>query len=239
MRATEFEFRYRSWFIRLTYLAGFGCYWFDSQNTAVVLVRWILSRRDPDLNSLAARHALHGLFAVSAGLVTCAAWMRTWGSAYLRSEVVQDAAVRTERLVADGPYRHLRNPLYFGSMLLATGMSALASRTGAVVLILGNLLIFLRLMGREEEALAESQGEAYQAYAAAVPRFWPSLRPCLPAGGLQPRYRQAFLGEAWVWSFALSGIVFAWKLDGHLYYIILCVSAVFYFLMRMSQRRHG
>src|SRR5208282_256162 len=100
---------------------------------------------------------------------------------------------RTEKLVADGPYRHLRNPLYFGNMLLAAGLALLASRTGSVVLILGNLLIVLRLIGREETALAQSQGEAYRAFLATVPRLWPSLRPRLPSGGLQPKWFQAFL----------------------------------------------
>jgi protein-S-isoprenylcysteine O-methyltransferase Ste14 len=87
-------------------------------------------------------------------LVTAGAWIRTWGGAYLRSEVVHDSAVHTERLVADGPYRHLRNPLYLGNMFLAVGMSQCwPVEPGGVVLILGNLLIVLRLIGREEAAL--------------------------------------------------------------------------------------
>jgi hypothetical protein len=197
----------------------------------------MFSARDPHLDSLAARHALQVLFALSAALVTAAAWIRTWGGAYLRTEVVHDGAVRTEKLVADGPYRRLRNPLYLGSMLLAAGMAMLASRTGAVVLILGNLLIVLRLIGREEAALGQAQGEGYRTFLAAVPRLWPSLRPRLPAGDLQPRWLQSFLGEAWMWTFALDGFLFAWKLDEHLYYTILWVSGAAYFLMRIVQER--
>jgi protein-S-isoprenylcysteine O-methyltransferase Ste14 len=233
MRATDFEFRNRLWFICLTYFVGFGSYRFDHLNAAVALARWMFRGSDPHLDSLAARHALQGLFALSATLVTAAAWIRTWGGTYLRSEVVHDVVVHTEKLVADGPYRHLRNPLYFGSTLLATGMAALASRTGGVVLILGNLLIVLRLIGHEEAALVQSQGEAYRTFLATVPRFWPSLRPRLPAGGMQPRWFQAFLGEAWMWSFAVDGFLFAWKLDGRLYQIILWVSGAVYFLMRV------
>ncbi|MGA3328335.1 MAG: isoprenylcysteine carboxylmethyltransferase family protein [Terriglobia bacterium] len=231
MRATEFEFRHRFWFICLTYFVGFGCYSFDHLNATDVLALWIFSRSDPHLKSLVARQAIQCLFVLSAVLITAAAGIRTWGGAYLRSEVVHDGAVRTERLVADGPYRHLRNPLYFGNMLLAAGMAMLASRTGSVVIILGNLFIVLRLIGREEAAMVQSQGEAYKAFVAAVPRLWPSLRPRLPASGTQPRWLQAFLGEAWMWTFALNGFLFAWKLDFHLYYTLLWVSAVAYFLM--------
>jgi protein-S-isoprenylcysteine O-methyltransferase Ste14 len=231
MRATEFEFRNRFWFILLAYFVGFGLYQVDHMNTVEALVRWGFRGSDPHLDSLAARHALQAIFALSAALVAAAAWIRTWGSAYLRSEVVHDSAVHTERLVADGPYRHLSNPLYLGNLLLAAGMALLASRTGAVVLILGNLLIVLRLIGREEAALTEVQGDAYRAYLAAVPRLWPSLRPRLPAGRLQAKWPQAFLGEAWMWTFAVNGFLFVWKLDGRLYNLILGVSAVAYFVM--------
>ncbi len=231
MRATEFEFRYRFWFILLVYFVGFGWYNIDHVNAVDALARWVFRGSDPDLNSLTARHVLQCVFALSAALVAAAAWIRTWGGAYLRREVVHDTAVHTERLVADGPYRHLRNPLYFGNMLMATGLAALASRMGAVILIVGNLLIVLRLIGREEAALVEAQGEAYRAFMAKVPRFWPSLRPRLPSGGMQSRWPQAFLGEAWVWCFAANGFLFAWKLNSHLYYLILWVSGAAYFLM--------
>ncbi len=237
MRASNFEFRNRFWFICLTFFVGFGLYQFDHLNAAEALARWMFRGSDPHLNSLAARHAIQGLFALSAILVTAAAWIRTWGGAYLRREVVFDPAVHTERLVADGPYRHLRNPLYFGNLLLATGMAFLASRTGGLVLILGSLLIVLRLIGREEAAMAQSQGEAYRVFQAAVPRLWPSLRPRLPAGGLQPKWFQAFLGEAHLWALALNGFLFAWKLNSRLYYIILGVSAAAYFLMRVMLGR--
>ena len=232
MRATDFEFRHRFWFICLTYFVGFMCYRFDHLNATEALVSWMFRRSDPQLNSLAARHALQGLFVLSATLVTAAASIRTWAGAYLRSEVVFDTKVHSDRLVADGPYRHLRNPLYLGNMLLAAGIAMLASRTGAVVLILGNLLVVLRLIGREEAELVQAQGEGYRAFLAAVPRLWPSLRARLPASGLQPRWFQAFLGESHLWALAVNGFIFVWKLSSHLYYIILGVAGAVYFLMR-------
>ena len=48
-------------------------------------------------------------------LVFLAAGLRTWGAAYLRTEVVHDTAQHSEALVADGPFRYTRNPLYLGT----------------------------------------------------------------------------------------------------------------------------
>jgi protein-S-isoprenylcysteine O-methyltransferase Ste14 len=234
MRATQFEFRHRFWLICLVYFLAFGCFAFDRLNAVVALALWILRESHPGLimTSPSGRHVLHALFAVSAVLLTAAAWIRTWAGAYLRTEVVHDVALHTERVVADGPYRHLRNPLYFGDLLLAGSFAMMASRTGALVLVLGNLLMMLRLIGREEAALAQSQGKAYAAYVAAVPRLWPSLRSRLPSGGLQPGWLQAFLGEGHVWIFALDGFLYAWLLDRHLWVTLLWSCAGSYLLIR-------
>ncbi len=236
MRATDFEFRHRFWVICLVYFLGFGSYRFDPVNSAVGLAHWILGARDPHLESLAARHVLQALFVLSASLITVAAGIRTWGGSYLRAEVVQDSVVRTERLVADGPYRHLRNPLYLGNMFLAAGFALLLSRVGGVILIVGNLIIVLRLIGREEAALAESQGEGYRAYLNAVPRLWPSLAPRIPKGDKRPEWPQAFLGEAWIWCFALDGFIFAWLMNFRIYFPILWITGFVYFGVMMAMK---
>ncbi len=236
MRATDFEFRYRFWVIGFVYFLGFGSYNLDRVNAAAGVAHWIFGARDRHLDSLAAHHLLQALFALSAVLITFAAWIRTRGGAYLRAEVVHDPNVRTERLVADGPYRYLRNPLYLGNMFLATGMALLASRLGAVILIVGNLIVILRLIGREEVGLAEAQGEAYRAYRNAVPRLWPLLTPRVPAGDKRPEWPQAFLGEAWMWCFATDGFIFAWLMDLRIYFPILWGSGLAYFCVMMTMK---
>jgi protein-S-isoprenylcysteine O-methyltransferase Ste14 len=241
MRATDFEFHYRFWFILLIFALAFGCDTFDRTNAVVALVQGYLPN-DPRLDSAAARHWLQVWFAFSATLVAAAAWMRSWGSAYLRVEVVLDSVVRTEKLVANGPFRYIRNPLYFGNFLMAAGIGMLASRTGWLVLMLGQILFAVRLIGREEAALAESQGDGYRAYVAAVPRLLPALRPRGPAGNTQPRWLQGFLGEGWMWLLALGGFILAWRLDFHLYWRILWLCTAGYFLrwliLRWWRRRN-
>jgi hypothetical protein len=116
--------------------------------------------------------------------------------------------VHDNRLVADGPYRYLRNPLYLGIILMAFGIALAASRSGFVVLVVAVTVFQYRLTLREERALAATQGESYRRYLAAVPRMLPSLRPRLPASGTVPRWGQAFLGEIFMWGFALTFVLF-------------------------------
>ena len=44
MRATDFEFRYRFWFITLIFSLAFSCYTFDHVNAAVALVKLLAGR---------------------------------------------------------------------------------------------------------------------------------------------------------------------------------------------------
>jgi protein-S-isoprenylcysteine O-methyltransferase Ste14 len=220
MRASDFEFRYRSWVIFLIFLLAFGCYSFERMST----VGWLLSVLGPSGRGrgvyLTSPEA-HVIFALGAAIVGLAAIVRTWGTAYLKADVVHDSVVRSERLVADGPYRYLRNPLYFGDMLLAVGFSQLVPPIGCVLLIGGLGLFFIRLVGREESFLLDQQGDAYRAYLEQVPRLWPSLRPRVPAGGAAPRWGQAWKGEMMMWAFFVGSAYFAITFDMKVFEIVI------------------
>jgi protein-S-isoprenylcysteine O-methyltransferase Ste14 len=192
-------FRYRFWLLTATFLVGFGLSAVDHTNATVALVQRLSD------NPLALRVA----FAFAALLVVLAALIRTWAAAYLQSSVVHDGRLHTEALVASGPYRYVRNPLYIGLLLLGVGWGMLASRIGAVVIIGGVLAITLALIDEEERQLSAAQGESYAAYKRAVPRLVPSLTPRLPAASLAPRWGQAFAGEAMFWGFAVGMILLA------------------------------
>ena len=220
MRATTFEFRERFWIIAGVFFAGFACYWIDHVNAA---------------HAIAGGHArlVIGLGAV---IATLAALLRTWATAYLRTDVVKDARLHTDRLVADGPYRHVRNPLYLGTALLAVAFAPLASRTGAVVMIAGMLVFVLRLIGREEGELHASQGDAYRAYVRAVPRFLPALVPRVPASGAAPQWRQAVRGELMMWAFAAGIAAFAVSLDQRLLWAVVVAGFLGYLPGRVRSR---
>ena len=159
-------------------------------------------------------------------------------TAYLRTEIVHDPELHSEGVVADGPYRHLRNPLYLGNILLDFAMGLVASRLGFVVLIVGTFVIFLRLIGREEAELLKVQGESHRAYRDAVPRLWPALRPRLPASGARPVWWQAFWGETLFWVLFLACVWLALTFDTRGFQVIVFVGLILYIVLsRVWKRR--
>jgi protein-S-isoprenylcysteine O-methyltransferase Ste14 len=91
---------------------------------------------------------------------------------------------KTTRLVISGPYRHTRNPLYLGRLLLFTGlavMSTLPYRLNWVVLALGYAVFFAYYLRRKERVeparMRRLHGEAYERYYRAVPALLPRLQP--------------------------------------------------------------
>lgn len=234
MVATEFEFRHRFWIIACIFFLSFFCYSIDPTPLAVFALR--LVHAGASLSG-PADLALRPIYALGAGLALLAAALRTWATAYLHKDVVFDHALHSERLVAGGPYRYVRNPLYLGGLLLTAGMGLLASRLGFALLTLGLWFFYRRLIGREERALEGANPESFQRFCAAVPRLWPALRARLPAGGGKPEYGQAFLGELFMWGFAAMMIIFTLTED----FRWVAVSSVVIVLLRgythLSRRR--
>jgi len=178
MKATNWEFRNRALLFGLIFACSFPLYFLDHQNSTSALASWLGPRlqRDPGL-------VARLLFAFAAVLLIVAALFRTWASSYLRAGVVYATEVKTDSLVADGPYRLVRNPLYFANVLMVIAMGAMMSRSGFLVAVVAMLVFCYRLILREEAELQAHQGEQYKGYRKAVPRLCPALRPRIASAG--------------------------------------------------------
>ena len=76
-----------------------------------------------------------------------------------------------------GPYAHVRNPLYVGSILIAAGFAvALMSWPFAAVLAAFFLLIYVPVIASEEAFLRDTFLE-FEWYCARVPRLIPRIFP--------------------------------------------------------------
>jgi protein-S-isoprenylcysteine O-methyltransferase Ste14 len=236
LAASDFEFKNRFWIIGAVFFVAFATYNIDPQNAGAALTEWIARLR----GTTATAAAYKWTFGVASLFVVLNAAIRTWATAYLNAEVMTAGQVRTSRLVADGPYRYVRNPLYFGNILLAIGFGMVTSRIGCVILIVGMLVFVYRLILREEAGIAAYQGDVYRAYCAAVPRLLPALRPRLPSAGGAPNWTDGFLGEAFMWVLAVSLVAFALSLKPKILFWVsgssFVVYAVCYAIIKRRKR---
>jgi hypothetical protein len=94
--------------------------------------------------------------------------IRGWASGHIS---------KNERLATTGPYAHTRNPLYFGSFLIAAGFAIAAQWALLLVVVAFFVLIYAPTMQRERANIAGRFPEAYEAYSANVPAFVPRPTP--------------------------------------------------------------
>jgi steroid 5-alpha reductase family enzyme len=84
---------------------------------------------------------------------------------------------KNEVLATSGPYAYTRNPLYFGSLVLAAGF-VIASRNWWVALIAIAIffLVYFPVI-RSEEQFLQSRFPEFPEYARHVPRLLPRIHP--------------------------------------------------------------
>lgn len=225
MRASDWEFRNRAVIFGVMFGITFPLYALDPQNSASAFADMTAHRLglNPDL-------MVRVLFGFGALLMCVAALTRTWASAYLNASVVYAADVKSASLVADGPYRHVRNPLYFANVLMAVSLGLMMSRLGMGVAIVMMLAFCYRLIAREEADLLASQGDRFQTYLAAVPRLWPAVRARVSESGRKANWPSGLKAEAWYWGFALATIAFALTLKLALFFVILAASILMFWV---------
>ena len=77
-------------------------------------------------------------------------------------------------LAREGPYRVTRNPLYFGSFLLALGFGVMSnSLLAAILLLVPSALIYPVVIKEEEAHLRRNFPQEFEQFQQSVPRFWP------------------------------------------------------------------
>jgi protein-S-isoprenylcysteine O-methyltransferase Ste14 len=213
MRAAALDYRFRFVIIAVIILLGFWAPWCQALDWTHMTTWLVLSSVLARAGWLSFSAATDAVLLAAIVFLVVSAWLRMWGSAYVGASVVQSPTMHGEALLADGPYRRTRNPLYLGLALHIVGLAILMPPSGAILCIVLISMFQFRLALAEEPFLLARFGEAYRAYQARVPRFLPAPTPQVPAAGVRPRWGQALLGEIYMIGAVVTFAVFGWNFN--------------------------
>jgi len=156
------------------------------------------------------------LWSAGIALMLIGASIRLWGTKHIGRRMPW-MKKKGKQLVRTGPYAMVRNPLYIGNIIIATGLSLLSELIWfAPLVILYFFILYHLVVLYEEEKLSERWGEDFRRYLEEVPRWIPKLNnwPATKEGGF--RWINALRSEIPSLYVALLGIfvfVLKWYLS--------------------------
>ena len=218
MRATSFEFRFRLAIGALIYVLGFMLPWLVYRGGGPrVTTTWLeFSGALARTGLLAMQSAIVAVTWLAIALALMGAALRVWGTAYIGTGIMTSGKMHAGTVLAGGPYRYVRNPLYLGSFLVACAVAILMAPVGAVVFLALLFVQILRLILGEEAYLTAQQGDVYVAYKTRVPRIIPSVMPRVPASDAHPRWLHAIIAEIYPVGMAFCFAALAWRYNAEL-----------------------
>jgi protein-S-isoprenylcysteine O-methyltransferase Ste14 len=196
MGASAIEFRLRMAINAAIIILGFWAPWIEAWHVGhrISLLGWLaLELSRTGIAPFAVATPL--LLIVAALIAAKAVLFRVWGTAYLGPGTVNSFNMVAGKVMADGPYRYMRNPLYVGLWCMVIAAAFLMPVTGAAFAVTLIGLFSIRLTLGEEAFLTAQLGEPYLAYMHAVPRFIPRLRGEPSPTGAKPHWLRATLAE--------------------------------------------
>ncbi len=232
MVASEFEYRHRFWMILLVYVAAYSLYNVNHLNILYSIVPWNQGVLRQDM-------LVRFLYAAAALLAAAGAALLTWATAYRPANTATTGTTTNRTAFSTfsmgGPFRYVRNPHYWAYFLLLMALGTFQSVLGFPAMLVGETILLLRLVGREELLLEQEHGELFRSYAERVPRFLPSLRARFEGGEQPPRWRQALWDQAFQWGFVATLLAFAFTLSDPIGYAFGGATIAFLVLQRLSQ----
>ena len=196
MGASAIEFRLRMLINAAIIILGFWSPWIEA---------WHIGRRMPLVEWLALELSRTGVISfasaiplflgIAALFAAIAAAFRVWGTAYLGTGTVNSGNMVAGAVMADGPFRFVRNPLYIGLWCMVMAATFLMPVSGAVFAAVLISVFAVRLTLGEEAFLNGRLGDAYIAYRRTVPRFVPRLRGAPTPSGAKPHWLRSLLTE--------------------------------------------
>lgn len=121
----------------------------------LIVILWLAT---PDVWSICS-----GFLLMMAGM-----FFRAWSSGYINKD---------KELATEGPYSLTRNPLYFGSLILGSGIAVASNNLITyLIFIVYYLTFFIFLIAIERNRMRQRFGQQYEAWAKEANLFFPRIK---------------------------------------------------------------
>jgi len=106
--------------------------------------------------------------------------IRVWSVGYAGSATRTTSGVGGSNLVTQGPYAIIRNPLYWGNIMIYSGFGIMSNALFPYLLIVAFVYFVFQyylIIINEEEYLRQAYKEEFSEYCKLVKRFLPTAKP--------------------------------------------------------------
>ncbi|MGZ8518232.1 MAG: methyltransferase family protein [Chitinophagaceae bacterium] len=156
-----------------------GNFFFKYRNILFIFLYLLLFIPSPDLFSATVWGESYFVYPIVMGLLVTISGQVLRGATIGLAYIVRggkDGKVYADQLVTEGMFRHCRNPLYVGNILMLLGVGILANSLYYVLFVIPAFLFIYHCIVLAEEAFLERKfGIEYEAYVQRVNRWIPSF----------------------------------------------------------------
>jgi protein-S-isoprenylcysteine O-methyltransferase Ste14 len=230
------------------FLVDAGNFWFHWRNFLFPVAFLLVFLPGPRLFASPLTAAIAGFLVAGLGQVVRAA---TIGFKYV-IRGGRNRRVYAEDLVTDGLYRHSRNPMYVGNLLILFGVAIGSNSWGCVAVAVPLFLfIYVAIVAAEENFLRAKFGRAFDEFCTDVPRWVPKLSGLAESvGGMKFHWKRVLVKEygtpfGWILGISILGLYGLWHDDGswvgdeaHVqrFYLIIGAAAAFWITANVLKR---
>jgi len=161
-------------------MVSIGNFFFKYRNIIFILFYGALFLPSPALFTEASCGPTYYWWPIMLGLITTVLGQAVRGATIGLAYIVRggkEGKPYADGLVTEGIFRHCRNPLYVGNILMLLGVGILANSLFYVaVMVPVFLFIYQAIVLAEENFLRGKFGAGFDAYCADVNRWWPRLQ---------------------------------------------------------------
>ncbi len=122
---------------------------------------------------------------------------RLWAMSYL-GRPARQAEILASRLVTEGPFRFVRNPVYLANIFIYLGATIAANLWTPYLLLVVTVYFGIQyklIVLSEETELLRLFGEQFIRYRTSVPRFIPRMKPLSLNNPLSPDWKTGMRTE--------------------------------------------